>query len=197
MKIARYIILLGVLWVSCAPVQIKPSITFDNELLFSRQWNVAVLDLNYEYEGEGQFGLGQIASGGRNGGQVMAGLLAAELSKIHNFTLVERGQIKKVLAEHALQQSGMMDTQTMSNLGRLVGADAVVTGDLIDYVLWTNPTGYGSTVSLSIRMIEVSSGKVIMSSTISRARAAMDILANAQLTTAELVEGIRSAARGA
>lgn len=191
MMLRNYFTALLLVWISCSPVQIKPSVTIEKKILFAKNWNVAVVDLSYEFEGEGQFGMGHYISGGKDGGRVLAGLLASELSKLDNLNLVERGMMKKVLAEHALQQSGVVDTQTMADLGRMVGADAVIAGELTDYVLWNNIGGYGSTISFSIRMIDVESGQVILSSAISRARASMDVLANAQLTAEEVVAAIR------
>ena len=74
----------------------------------------------------------------------------------------------------------------------MVGADAVVIGELTDYVYWENVAGYGSTVSFSIRMVDVQTNKVILNSSISRVRHNTEPFANVQLTTEELVNTIKN-----
>ena len=58
--------------------------------------------------------------------------LITALSKIKNVTLIERGQLNKVLGELKLQASGAMDEAAVKQVGKLLGADAVVTGTLND-----------------------------------------------------------------
>ncbi|MCP5003778.1 MAG: hypothetical protein GY941_07475 [Planctomycetes bacterium] len=201
MFLTRYVAAFLLLCASCSnvqdhsnlkmPVQVPLTFTIEKDVFFARHWNVAVVDLNYNYEKEGQVGPTHWVSNGSNGGRVVAGLLASELAKLDNISVVERGAMDKVLAEQALQLSGVVDTETSIKIGRIVGAEAVLTGELTDYVLWDNPAGYGSTIACSIRMIDVQSGNVILSSAISRSRLFMDVLANCQLTIAEIVVGIQ------
>jgi len=73
----------------------------------------------------------------------------------------------------------------------MTGADAVIIGELTDYIIWDNVSGYGSTISFSIRMIELQSSRVILSAAISRARSFVDSFANTQLTSKELIESIQ------
>ncbi len=189
----RYIsvfILLAVL-TACTPVQIAPSVSMQKEILSSKNWNVAVLDFNYEFEGEGNVSGTNYVSAGKDGGRVVADLLSAELVRLDNVTLIERSQISKVLDEQALQQSGAIKTETAASVGKLVGADAVVMGELTDYVSWSNLAGYGSTISFSMRMIEAETGKVIMNGSISRVRQFIEPFPNAQLTTKELIDSIQ------
>ena len=72
----------------------------------------------------------------------------------------------------------------------MLGADAVVTGELTDYVYWENISGYGSTVSFSIRIVDLQSSKVIINSSISCIRSDTEPFVNVQLTTKELIENI-------
>jgi len=58
--------------------------------------------------------------------------LITALAQNKNLTLIERGQLKKVMAELNLQSSGAMDEATVKKLGKTLGADAVVTGTLND-----------------------------------------------------------------
>ena len=72
----------------------------------------------------------------------------------------------------------------------MLGADAVVIGELTDYVYWENISGYGSTVSFSIRMVDLQSSKVIINSSISSVRPDTEPFVNVQLITKELIENI-------
>lgn len=47
-------------------------------------------------------------------------------------TLIERGLLKKVMGELKLQSSGAFDDATVRKLGKMLGADAIVTGTLND-----------------------------------------------------------------
>jgi curli biogenesis system outer membrane secretion channel CsgG len=175
---------------SCVPVQVAPTITMEKDLFFGREWNVAVLDLNYEFEETGTISMTNYKSAGKDGGRVVANLLASELSNIKNIKIIERSEIAKLLDEQALQQSGIIDPEQARKIGKMAGADAVIMGELTDYIIWENLSGAGSTISFSIRMIDLQSSRVIMNAAISRARAYVDSFANTQLTTKEIVEGI-------
>ncbi len=184
-------VLIPVLFVSCTPVQVAPTVSVEKDIFFARQWNVAVLDLNYEFEEEGAVSLSKYKSAGKNGGRVVAGLLAGALAEMSNLTIIERTQITRLLDEQALQQSGVIDTETAKKVGRLTGADAVVVGDLTDYLIWEAIGSYGSTISFSIRIIDVQSGRILANAAISRVRTLVDSFANVQLTAAELVKSIK------
>lgn len=191
MKFFILIVIVFLAATSCVPVQVAPSISMEKDILFSRNWNVAVLDLNYEFEEEGTLNMTHYLSAGKDGGRVVANLLTSELSNIDNFKLIERSEIAKLLDEQALQQSGVISPENAIEIGKMAGADAVILGDLTDYIIWDNISGGGSTISFSIRMIDLQSSRVIMNAAISRARPYVDSFANAQLTTKEIVDEIQ------
>jgi curli biogenesis system outer membrane secretion channel CsgG len=186
-----YLLLILAVFAACAPAYLPPTVSMDRDLLTSRNWKVAVLDLNYEFEGSGAIGSMEYLGAGKDGGKVVAGILAANLAELPNITIVERGQIAKVLEEAALQQSGVADTGSVVRIGRLLGADAVITGDLTDYVLWEARGTSGTTISFSIRMIDTDSGRVLLNASITRPRPLVDTFANVQMTCKELVDDIR------
>jgi curli biogenesis system outer membrane secretion channel CsgG len=190
MKFLPVIFLSAVLLYSCAPVQVPPTISSEEEILSAKNWTVAVLDLNYVLEESGSVSVTNYKTAGPDGGKVVAGLLAASLAEIPQITIVERAAIAKVFDELSLQQSGMIDSGTAKEIGRLTGADAVVVGDLTDYLIWDALGSFGSTISFSVRMIDVSDGRVLFNASISRARPLVDSFANVQLTTREIVDTI-------
>lgn len=190
MKILSLLLSLAI-FAACAPASPPPTVSLDRSVLSTRNWKVAVLDLNYEFEGTGSIGTMQYLSAGKDGGKVVAGILAANLAELPYFTIIERGQIAKVLEEAALQQSGLADAGSAARIGALLGADAVITGDLTDYVLWEARGTSGTTVSFSIRMIDTDSGRVLLNAAITRPRPLVDTFANMQMTCKELVDDIR------
>lgn len=190
MKRVILIIVFSILLQSCASLSVPPGVSVDHDVFFSRSWHVAVLDLNYEFEDEGRIGATEYVSAGVDGGNVISGLLAMELSSLDNLTIIERDNIAEILEEQSFQLSGMTDPDSAIDLGRLSGADAVVVGDLTDYVYWENTGVTGTTVSFSMRMIDVETGKVLLNGSISRVRTLVDIFPNAQLTTKELINAM-------
>lgn len=190
MKTFSLLLILAV-FAACAPANLPPTVSLDRTALSTRNWKVAVLDLNYEFEGAGAIGSMQYLGAGKDGGKVVAGILAANLAELPNIVIVERGQIARILAETALQQSGVADAGAVARIGKLLGADAVITGDLTDYVLWEARGTSGTTVSFSIRMVETDSGRVLMNASITRPRPLVDTFANVQMTCKELVDDIR------
>ncbi len=186
------LLLILALFTACAPRTPSPIASMDSRALAARHWRVAVLDLNYGYEAAGTFGSTTYVSAGKNGGKVVAGVLAADLAKLPNFTVIDRGEMAKVLAAASLPQSGVVDPASASRIGELLGADAVITGELTDYVVWNKMGNGGSTISFSIRMVDTNSGQVLLDASISRPRLKVDSYANVQMTCKELVDDIRN-----
>ncbi len=181
----------AILLSSCASFKAKPVVSVDTELYHSRSWRTAVLDLDYEYEDEGTMGATNYVSAGKDGGAVIAGLLANELAGLENIKIIERRKIEAILAEQEIQLSGAIDGDSAVEIGRLTGADGVGVGELVDYVYWQSLGVSGTTVSFSMRMIDIETGEVLFNASISRARSLTDIFPNSQVTVNELVDAIR------
>ncbi len=79
--------------------------------------------------------------------------LTTSLSK-WGMTLVERSQLGKVIAELALQDTSLFDAEKAQRLGKLLGAQTVVVG--------TATTDEG-VANVSVRLVEVTSGKILFS----------------------------------
>ena len=192
MKRVIFTSLAAVLLQSCASLYVAPGVSVNRDAFSTRSWTVAVLDLDYEYEDEGTIGATDYKSAGENGGSVIAGVLATELPGLGNVRIIERGSLSEILDEQTLQLSGMVDANSAVEVGRLTGADAVVVGELTDFVYWENTGVTGTTVSFSMKMISVETGDVLLSGSISRVRSLTDIFLNAQLTTRELVTALNN-----
>jgi TolB-like protein len=86
-------------------------------------------------------------------GQFVAEELITQLFNVSpgQFDVVERRQLAKVLREQKLAASGLIDPDSISRVGRLLGIQAIVTGSITDL---------GSQIKLNARLIAVESGKV-------------------------------------
>jgi curli biogenesis system outer membrane secretion channel CsgG len=75
------------------------------------------------------------------------------LAQNKGITLVERGLMEKVMGELKLEASGAMDEDTVQKLGKLLGADAVVTGTLNDVD--------DAKTEVNARVVETGTGKIL------------------------------------
>jgi len=54
----------------------------------------------------------------------------SELASMNRFTVVERSRLNLIMKEQAFAQSGLVDEQTMSRLGKLASANYICTGTI-------------------------------------------------------------------
>jgi len=85
-------------------------------------------------------------------GKGIADLLITDLAGNPNVTVVERERIQQVLQEHNLIKSGAIDNQTAVEVGKIVGAQYMITGGFIN-------TGKGQMV-LTARAINVKTSQI-------------------------------------
>jgi PBP1b-binding outer membrane lipoprotein LpoB len=97
------------------------------------------------------------ASSNQLGAQV-SGLILSKLSESRKYTLVERERIRRVLTEMKLSTIDQtLDSDKIMNIGKLVGADAVIFGDI--------STATYDVVVINFRMINVESGQILVAVT--------------------------------
>ncbi|MCP4399510.1 MAG: hypothetical protein GY801_19695 [bacterium] len=84
-------------------------------------------------------------------GVAVAEILKTELAGQGQYTIVERGMLEQILEEQALQLSGAVDTDTAVKIGKLTGANIVVTGSIVKT---------GEMYTINSRFIEVETGIV-------------------------------------
>ncbi len=63
-------------------------------------------------------------------GKIESQIAKHKLDKKRYFTLVSRKDLKKILQEQELQSSELMDEATATRVGRLIGAQAIVNGEI-------------------------------------------------------------------
>lgn len=81
-------------------------------------------------------------------------LLTAEIVATGEFQVVERGQIKKILSEQALQQSGLSEPEGAAATGKLLSVQRILVGSVAQF-------DFGKVVT--IRLVNVETGKVEVS----------------------------------
>jgi len=86
-----------------------------------------------------------------NLGRYLAEELTTRLYLTGQFEVVERQLLNKILQEHQLSLSGMIDENSAVELGKILGVDAIATGSITDL---------GSSVKVNARLISAESGKV-------------------------------------
>lgn len=87
----------------------------------------------------------------------IADTIVSELSK-YSLTLLERKRLKMLLKEHALSQSGVVDSQKALKMGMLLPLDVIVSGSY---------THIGHSVVVNGRFIHVGSGEILYAFTAS------------------------------
>lgn len=90
-----------------------------------------------------------------SGSRIVQERMLTALAGNDKFNLLERGLLHKVLEQKKLEMSGLFDESTGSELGRMLGVDAVLTGTLLDI--------NDSETEVNARIIDSGSGEVLAS----------------------------------
>ncbi|NVM23187.1 MAG: hypothetical protein HWN68_15555 [Desulfobacterales bacterium] len=133
-------------------------------------------------------GLNRIAIGEitGTGGQEIAGVLTSKLFESANFEVLDRANLDRILKEQSVSLSGAMDEETVAKIGKLVGAAALIFGNVAthSYQLkkwredsWTSKSGTRyqahwktgtATVKLSFQVVSLTTGKILAAKTITK-----------------------------
>jgi len=87
-----------------------------------------------------------------NLGKIVSEMLTTSFVNSESFKIIEREQLQKVVEEFQLSQSGIIDTSYAKQIGKIAGADAIVTGSV---------TKIGDDLRLDARIIDVESGIIL------------------------------------
>lgn len=104
---------------------------------------------------------------------VIPNILTERLLNSGRFDVFERERLGSILEEQDLQSSGMVDPDTAVSLGRIVGIDYIITGEIIDFGREVRSfSGYGvrsETVfyrlEAVVRVLETESGRIVFTKT--------------------------------
>lgn len=103
----------------------------------------------------------------QNESAVLTDKLINLLSSDKKFRVVERSQMKAVLDEQEFQQTGCTNSECAVDIGQILGVAKIVTGSIGQI---------GSLYSISLRMINVSTGEIEQSSSYEQTGTIEDVL---------------------
>jgi len=96
-------------------------------------------------------------------------ILTTELFKTGAFILVERGQLRRVLGEQSLGQTGMVNPETAAQAGKVLGLNAIVTGSISQFGVSTGGADYGvykqkvqtAKCAVDVRVVDAATGQLL------------------------------------
>jgi curli biogenesis system outer membrane secretion channel CsgG len=104
-----------------------------------------------------------------NNGQVVSDIFTTEFIQLPQFQCIERTQIAKILKEHDLSLTGLLDNKSVSEVGKILGVDAIILGKVALYYNWYNSIGLGGGVtSFTLRMVQTETGTILWSASVNR-----------------------------
>jgi TolB-like protein len=106
-------------------------------------------------------------------GRIVSEMLCSDLAHhTDKFEIVERSQLEKVLKELALAQTGLLDSKSAQEAGKMAGANAIVSGSVSEA---------GKFFIVNARMIDVALGTVIISESVELEQAGMIALSDKRI----------------
>jgi curli biogenesis system outer membrane secretion channel CsgG len=96
-------------------------------------------------------------------------ILTTELFKTGAFILVERAQLKRVLGEQSLGQTGVLNPETAAQAGKVLGLNALVTGSISQFGVSTGGADYGvykqkvqtAKCTVDVRVVDAATGQLL------------------------------------
>lgn len=102
-------------------------------------------------------------------GNVVATSFEKQLIRTYRYKVVDRRKINRIVKEIELRQTGLIDEKNLVKIGKLTGADAVITGKINIAAAALQWQSYGDIVyaayigyvNLQLRMTDVETGEVV------------------------------------
>ena len=96
-------------------------------------------------------------------------ILTTELFKTGAFIVVERAQLKQVLGEQAMGQTGVVNPETAAQAGKVLGLNALVTGSISQFGVSTSGADYAvykekvqtAKCTVDVRVVDTSTGQLL------------------------------------
>lgn len=115
-----------------------------------------------DFVNKSSYGAGRLGSSASD-------ILTTELFKTGAFILIERAQLKQVLGEQALGQTGAINPETAAQAGRVLGLNALVTGSVSQFGVSTGGADYGvykqkvqtAKCAVDVRVVDASTGQLL------------------------------------
>lgn len=108
---------------------------------------------------------------GNSYGRFSCGILQSEvengLVQNKNYTVVERASLDRIFRELGLQNSGVVDSNSVIQIGKLAGADYTVLGNVVsaDIMAFNNILyeGYKAKVKFAVKIVDNKTGVILIS----------------------------------
>lgn len=127
----------------------------------------------------------------QNVGTGIADMMVTALAESKKYTIIEREKLEKVMEEQKLGASGAVTPQTAAKIGRLLGANYIITGSVTEFGIKDSKLGVGGLN----KVLPIGGSAKISKNT---ARVAIDVRAidtsTAQILAAAKGEGSKSSA---
>lgn len=102
-------------------------------------------------------------------GGAAADILITELTKTGKFIVVERDKLNKIMEEQKLGATGVVDSNTAAQMGKVLGLNAIVTGAISNFGVNTTGSDYLITQSkrqsaqttVDVRVVDAETGQVL------------------------------------
>jgi len=127
------------------------------EIKLNKGYKIAVLPFTYKYIAK-QSRVGDIETP-INAGEIASKYIETELLQTNKFQIIDRQYLSTILQEHKLNLSGM--TQDMSMVGKLLNADGLIVGEVIELNTLKEVVNLKGTCIFTLKLIDVKSGGVI------------------------------------
>ncbi|MBL7148965.1 MAG: hypothetical protein ISS80_02725 [Candidatus Cloacimonetes bacterium] len=162
-ELFKYILILLViiLLISCSNVRIQKRDTitasYSNLRLIGPKKRIYIS----EFENRSAYGQRRLGKG-------ISDILSTELSKTNSFILLEREKLETIMKEQTLGQTGLINEQIAPEVGKLLGANAIITGSITQFgvrtetydIILTSGKKQIATCTVDIRIIDINTGQI-------------------------------------
>jgi len=93
------------------------------------------------------------ASQSRGYGEAISDMFITAFAKMPDFEVIERKQLRKVIDEIYLDQSGVVESETAKKIGKILGIDVALAGGV---------AAFANSIEIDLRLLDVETGKVIL-----------------------------------
>ncbi|MEW6556854.1 MAG: CsgG/HfaB family protein [Elusimicrobiota bacterium] len=104
----------------------------------------------------------------KNIGKVVSNILIRKLVNTKKFKVIEREQLDKILQEHKLKLSGVIDQESRLELGKILDVELLLIGKVIEFEVGYKETGFVmemqeriGKVRLEGRLVDVNTGEIV------------------------------------
>ncbi len=124
-------------------------------------------------------------------GASVSDMVVTELLRAKRYTLVERGQMARVLSEAELAMAGLSQSRAME-VAKMLGADGVVIGTVDEYGTQARRGKTYAVVGVSMRLVNAANGQILWSADLARIAEDADIptAVHARAVVHEIMAGL-------